>query len=159
MKIHAFFPVGTLRVSRRAILVKLGSLGSLALGAMILTSQGAPVDYRYPRMPGQLIVGFKAGVADAQEDVIHHTHGDQTLHRVSHLGNARLIQIGGHHNLDQAIREYEAEGLVSYAEPNYLVHADVSGTIGAVGNNGVGVAGLNWTTAIMGLKFLDAIEH
>ena len=258
MKIHAFFPVGTLRVSRRAILVKLGSLGSLALGAMILTSQGAPVDYRYPRVPGQLIVGFKAGVADAQEDVIHHTHGDQTLHRVSHLGNARLIQIGGHHNLDQAIREYEAEGLVSYAEPNYLVHAvvvpndpyfslqwawnntgqniqgitgvpgadikatdawnvttgtrsvvvgvvdtgidynhsdlaanvwlnpggigggpagshgfnaitktydplddnghgtHVSGTIGAVGNNGVGVAGLNWTTAIMGLKFLDA---
>jgi len=43
MKIHAFFPVGTLRVSRRAILVKLGSLGSLALGAMILTSQGAPL--------------------------------------------------------------------------------------------------------------------
>jgi subtilisin family serine protease len=32
----------------------------------------------------------------------------------------------------------------------------VSGTIGGVGNNGVGVAGVNWTTSIMGLKFLDA---
>ncbi len=32
----------------------------------------------------------------------------------------------------------------------------VSGTIGAVGNNGIGVAGINWTTRIMGLKFLDA---
>jgi subtilisin family serine protease len=32
----------------------------------------------------------------------------------------------------------------------------VSGTIGAVGNNGVGVVGVNWTTSIMGLKFLDA---
>ena len=32
----------------------------------------------------------------------------------------------------------------------------VSGTIGAVGNNGAGVAGVNWTTRIMGLKFLDA---
>jgi subtilisin family serine protease len=31
-----------------------------------------------------------------------------------------------------------------------------SGTIGAVGNNGVGVAGVNWTTRVMGLKFLDA---
>jgi subtilisin family serine protease len=32
----------------------------------------------------------------------------------------------------------------------------VSGTIGAVGNNAVGVVGVNWTTSIMGLKFLDA---
>jgi subtilisin family serine protease len=32
----------------------------------------------------------------------------------------------------------------------------VSGTIGAVGNNGVGVAGVNWNVQIMALKFLDA---
>jgi subtilisin family serine protease len=32
----------------------------------------------------------------------------------------------------------------------------VSGTIGAVGNNGAGVAGVNWTASIMGAKFLDA---
>ena len=32
----------------------------------------------------------------------------------------------------------------------------VSGTIGAVGNNGVGVAGVNWVASIMGLKFLSA---
>ncbi|MBV8818519.1 MAG: S8 family serine peptidase, partial [Acidobacteriaceae bacterium] len=32
----------------------------------------------------------------------------------------------------------------------------VSGTIGAVGNNGQGVAGVNWTASIMGLKFMDA---
>jgi subtilisin family serine protease len=32
----------------------------------------------------------------------------------------------------------------------------VAGTIGAVGNNGVGVTGVNWTASIMGLKFLDA---
>jgi subtilisin family serine protease len=31
----------------------------------------------------------------------------------------------------------------------------VSGTIGGVGNNGVGVAGVNWQVSIMGLKFLD----
>ena len=30
-----------------------------------------------------------------------------------------------------------------------------SGTIGAVGNNGEGVAGVNWTVRIMALKFLD----
>jgi subtilisin family serine protease len=32
----------------------------------------------------------------------------------------------------------------------------VSGTIGAIGNNGIGVAGVNWTTQIMSLKFLDS---
>ncbi|MCL5746484.1 MAG: S8 family serine peptidase [Acidobacteria bacterium] len=32
----------------------------------------------------------------------------------------------------------------------------VSGTIGAVGNNALGVVGVNWTTAIVGLKFLDS---
>ncbi|MEO8594331.1 MAG: S8 family peptidase [Candidatus Solibacter sp.] len=32
----------------------------------------------------------------------------------------------------------------------------VSGSIGAAGNNTLGVAGVNWTTRIMGLKFLDS---
>ena len=32
----------------------------------------------------------------------------------------------------------------------------VSGTIGAVGNNGVGVVGVNWTASIMGSKFLNS---
>ncbi len=32
----------------------------------------------------------------------------------------------------------------------------VAGTIGAVGNNGVGVTGVNWNVTIMPLKFLDA---
>ncbi|HET9831687.1 MAG TPA: S8 family serine peptidase, partial [Vicinamibacterales bacterium] len=31
-----------------------------------------------------------------------------------------------------------------------------SGTIGAVGNNALGVVGVNWTTRIMGLKFLNS---
>lgn len=32
----------------------------------------------------------------------------------------------------------------------------VAGTIGAVGNNGIGVAGVNWNVRIMACKFLDA---
>jgi subtilisin family serine protease len=32
----------------------------------------------------------------------------------------------------------------------------VSGTIGAAGNNQAGVTGINWTTRIMGLKFIDS---
>ena len=32
----------------------------------------------------------------------------------------------------------------------------VAGTIGAVGNDGIGLAGVNWKASMMGLKFLDA---
>ncbi len=32
----------------------------------------------------------------------------------------------------------------------------VAGTIGAVGNNGIGIAGIAWSVKIMALKFLDA---
>jgi subtilase family serine protease len=39
-------------------------------------------------------------------------------------------------------------------DQNHGTH--VSGTIGAVGNNGVGVVGVNWTAQLMGIKFLDA---
>ncbi len=31
-----------------------------------------------------------------------------------------------------------------------------SGTVGAVGNNGIGVVGVSWTTSVMGVKFLSA---
>jgi subtilase family serine protease len=32
----------------------------------------------------------------------------------------------------------------------------VSGTIGATGDNGIGVVGINWTTRLMAIKFIDA---
>ena len=32
----------------------------------------------------------------------------------------------------------------------------VAGTIGAAGDNGIGVAGVNWTTRMMGIKFVDS---
>ena len=47
---------------------------------------------------------------------------------------------------------------VTYPRPYAAVKSSVhvSGTIGAVGNNGTGVAGVNWTASIMASKFLDA---
>ncbi len=39
-------------------------------------------------------------------------------------------------------------------DENHGTH--VSGTIGAEANNGIGVAGVNWTTKVMGLKFLGS---
>jgi hypothetical protein len=36
------------------------------------------------------------------------------------------------------------------------IRGHTTGTIGAAGNNGTGVVGVNWTTSIMELKFIDA---
>jgi subtilisin family serine protease len=35
----------------------------------------------------------------------------------------------------------------------------VAGTIGAIGDNGRGIAGINWRSSIMALKFLDQSNH
>ncbi len=35
----------------------------------------------------------------------------------------------------------------------------ISGTIGAMGGNGIGVAGVNWSTQMVALKFLDATNY
>jgi subtilisin family serine protease len=39
-------------------------------------------------------------------------------------------------------------------DQNHGTH--VAGTIGAVGDNGTGVVGVNWTTSLMAIKFIDA---
>jgi len=39
---------------------------------------------------------------------------------------------------------------------DYMHGTHVSGIIGAAGNNNLGVAGVNWTAQMMGLKFLDS---
>ena len=41
-------------------------------------------------------------------------------------------------------------------DDDYSRDTHVAGTIGAVGNNALGVVGVNWTTRIMALKFLDS---
>ena len=43
-----------------------------------------------------------------------------------------------------------------FSGSNFEVHGShVAGIIGAVGNNGIGITGVNWTTRLMSLKFLD----
>ena len=39
---------------------------------------------------------------------------------------------------------------------DYFHGTHVAGTIGAIGNNGVGVAGVSWNVKIMAIKFLDS---
>src|SRR6267142_1428517 len=47
-------------------------------------------------------------------------------------------------------------GTVFSGSVNEFHGTHVAGTIGAVGNNSIGVVGVNWQTRLMSLKFLDA---
>ena len=61
-------------------------------------------------------------------------------------GNGHVDDIYGYNGITNG---YDPDG-------DHYHGTHCAGTIGAVTNNGVGVAGVNWTVKIMALKFLDA---
>jgi len=65
---------------------------------------------------------------------------------------------GGKGNAACAAGTHGFNALMGTCDPrdDYYHGTHVAGTIGAAGNNGIGVTGVNWTTSIMGLKFIDA---
>jgi uncharacterized repeat protein (TIGR01451 family) len=64
---------------------------------------------------------------------------------------------GGKGNVACAAGTHGFNAITGTCDPmdNHYHGTHVAGTIGAVGSNGVGVTGVNWTTSIMALKFLD----
>lgn len=84
------------------------------------------------------------GVVDTGVD---NTHDDLSANIWSNSGSINGCPAGTH--------GYNAITKTCYPMDDNSHGTHVSGTIGAVGNNGTGVAGVNWTTSIMGLKFLD----
>jgi subtilisin family serine protease len=65
------------------------------------------------------------------------------------IGGATITCPAGSHGFNAIINSCDPKD-----DHNHGTH--VSGTIGAVGNNATGVVGVNWTTRIMGLKFLNS---
>jgi subtilisin family serine protease/subtilase family serine protease len=65
------------------------------------------------------------------------------------LGGASVVCQAGTHGVNVIARTCDPMDDHSHG-------THVSGTVGGVGNNGIGVAGVNWTASIIGAKFLDA---
>src|ERR1051326_2652013 len=65
---------------------------------------------------------------------------------------------GGKGNVNCAAGTHGFNAITGTCDPmdDHYHGTHVSGTIGAVGNNSLGVVGVNWTTSIMGLKFIAA---
>ncbi len=138
----------------------------------------APNDARYAELYGMHNTGQTGGTADADidaEEAWDNTVGDSTVvigvvdTGVNYLHEDLAANMWRNPNEipDNGIDD-DGNGYVDDVHGINAIngsgdplddHAHGShcaGTIGAVGNNGVGVAGVNWETSIMGLKFLSA---
>ncbi len=179
-------------------------------------------------VPGEVLVGFHPWVTGVTRREVVQDESASTL-RASSLPDVVLVRTAAGQSVPDAVEAFRADPEVSYAEPNYLYHADatpndpqlpqlwgmarisapaawnittgsaavkvavvdtgiardhldlsanviagtdfvqndndprdfnghgthVAGTIGARGNNGIGVAGVNWQVSLMPVRVLD----
>src|SRR2546427_58839 len=100
--------------------------------------------------------GSRANVAAVIDTGIDYTHPDLAAN-VWSAPAAFTVTIGGQ-SITCPAGSHGFNAITNVCDPlddhNHGSH--VSGTIGAVGNNGTGVVGVNWTASIMAGKFLDA---
>ena len=108
---------------------------------------GADIDAEYA---WNVTTGSASIVVGVVDTGIDYTHPDLAANVWSNPG--------GKGNAACAAGTHGFNAITKTCDPmddnNHGTH--VSGTIGAIGNNGAGVAGVNWTASIMGLKFLDS---
>jgi subtilisin family serine protease len=100
--------------------------------------------------------GSRATVIAVVDTGVDYTHPDLAANVWAaptsftvNVGGAAIVCPAGSHGFNAI-----ANTCNPMDDNNHGTH--VSGTIGGVGNNGVGVAGVNWVASIMGSKFLNA---
>jgi len=100
--------------------------------------------------------GSKANVVAVIDTGLDYTHPDLSANIWS--APADFAVTIGHRKINCPAGSYGFNAITSTCDPldddDHGSH--VSGTIGAAGNNGLGIVGVNWNASIMGSKFLDA---
>src|SRR5262249_20719910 len=97
--------------------------------------------------------GSRGNVVAVVDTGIDYTHEDLAANAWSapanftvHIGGVTVTCAAGTHGFNAILKTCDP------ADDNgHGTHT--SGTIGAAGNNGLGVAGVNWTASVMGAKF------
>jgi subtilisin family serine protease len=114
-----------------------------------MTKTQAPAAWDYT-------VGSTGSVAAVLDTGIDYSHPDLAANvwtaphdYVVTLGGVNITCPAGSHGFNAITKTCDPMD-----DNDHGTHA--AGTIGAVGNNGLGVVGINWTTQLMGVKMLDA---
>lgn len=144
----------------------------------VITAAATPNDPSYSRLWGLHNTGRTGGVADADMDVaeawdvttgdrsavvavidtgIDYRHPDLAANMWRNPGEVagdRIDNDGNGYVDDVYGWDFANNDADPFDDQSHGTH--VAGTIGAVGNNGVGVAGVAWNVSLMALKFLRA---
>ncbi len=132
----------------------------------ILTANAVPNDPSWPQLWGlqqisapaawNISTGSAAYVAGVVDTGVDYTHPDLAAN-VWTAPSSFTVFINGA-NITCPAGSHGFNAITLSCDPmddnNHGTH--VSGTIAAAANNGIGVAGVNWTARLMGLKFLDS---
>ena len=93
----------------------------VAIGGGAVGHAAPPVS-RPASVPGDIILGFKAGVSQTEQAAVLGKAGAAATHSWGFI-NAALAHVPDAKR-DELIKKLEADPRVRYAEPNYIVHAD-----------------------------------
>jgi subtilisin family serine protease len=125
-------------------------------GQIIQASVGVPGADIKATAAWDISTGSRANVAAVIDTGIDYRHPDLAAN-VWSAPAAFTVTIGGQ-SITCPAGSHGFNAITNVCDPlddnNHGSH--VSGTIGAVGNNGTGVVGVNWTASIMGSKFINA---
>src|SRR5690242_13413564 len=139
----------------------------------IVSTVGTPNDPNFPSqwdmnntsMPGADIgatlawnvsTGSTANVVGVVDTGIDFTHPDLAANVWSAPAQFTVTLSWGQLTCPAGSHGYNAVARTCSPADDNQHGTHVSGTIGAIGNNSTGVAGVNWTARIMALKFLDS---
>ena len=77
-------------------------------------------------VPGQLLVRFRPGTPRAWQESAHAGLKAQTLRRYRSVESLALVRLPEGMSVEEALKLYRRDPNVLYAEPDYIVHADIT---------------------------------
>jgi subtilisin family serine protease len=112
-----------------------GAAGTAAKPSTVQRAVSAKARGEY--VPGQVILGFRRQASRAD---FARVHGRVPAHVTKRFGNLRMevVKLGKGVSVQQAIRRYERDPSVAFAEPNYVRHvnADLTNDLWGLNNTG-----------------------
>ncbi len=79
-------------------------------------------------VPGEVLIKYKSGSAPNSVDTLHYDIGSVKKRNFKKI-RAELLKLPNDMTVEEAIKYYERDPNVEYAEPNYIVHANTAAQV------------------------------